>query len=495
MRKVLLNNRVSEEAMSMDPYMSATAIARDIASGKVSAREVTDFYIDRIEQFDAKINAVVVRDFEGARIAADAADAGLKAGQATGPLHGVPMTIKESYDIAGLPTTFGIPAQRDNIAATDSTVVRRFKAAGAHFIGKTNVPINLADLQSYNEIYGTTSNPWDLGRTPGGSSGGSAAALAAGMTGLDSGSDIGGSIRSPAHYCGVYGHKPTWNVISPEGHALPGNYAVGDLSVVGPMARRSEDLAVAMDVCAGPGRLDAPGWTLTLPRPRKASLADYRVAIWADDACAPVDSEITDRIAEVVDALTLAGATMSDSARPDIDFDDATLTYKYLLHGAMSRRTAPEARVRFAKVAADGADEDTSYRMVTARGQTQSHATWLDHHHERTRLRQQWNAFFDEWDILICPQTTTTAFLHDQGSPGRRTVPVNGGAQPYFQQLFWAGLITAPYLPSTVFPTGPGPSGLPIGLQAVGAEYNDYVAIDFTRLLAREIGGFVAPGM
>ena len=479
--------------MSIDPFSSATSSARDIASGRVTARELTEFYIERIEQLDTAINAVVVRDFDGARAAADAADAALKAGQVVGPLHGVPMTIKESYDIAGLPTTFGIPAQRDNIATADAAVVRRFKAAGAHFLGKTNVPINLADLQSYNDIYGTTSNPWDLGRTPGGSSGGSAAALAAGMTGLDSGSDIGGSIRNPAHYCGVYGHKPTWNVISPEGHALPGNYAVGDLSVVGPMARSSEDLAVAMDVCAGPGRLDAPGWTLTLPRPRKASLADYRVVVWADDERAPIDSEITDRIAEVVEALARAGATVSDSARPDIDFDAATLTYKYLLHGAMSRRTPPEARAKFVKVAADFADDDTSDRMVTARGQTQPHSTWLGHHHERTRLRQKWNAFFNEWDILICPQTTTTAFAHDQGPPGRRTVTVNGGAQPYFQQLFWAGLITAPYLPSTVFPTGPGSSGLPIGLQAVGAEYNDYVAIDFTRLLAREIGGFVAP--
>ena len=257
--------------MSELAYSSASQLARLIRAGAVSSRELTELYISRIERYDGDINAVVVRDFDNALAAADAADDALAKGEAAGPLHGVPMTIKESYNIAGLPTTFGQPAQAQNIATDDADVVKRFKSAGAHFMGKTNVPINLADLQSYNEIYGTTSNPWNLERTPGGSSGGSAASLAAAFCGLDSGSDIGGSIRNPAHYCGVYGHKPTWNVVSAHGHWLPGTHTANDLSVVGPMARSSEDLALAMDVIAGPPDIDAAGWSLKLPRPRRGS--------------------------------------------------------------------------------------------------------------------------------------------------------------------------------------------------------------------------------
>jgi amidase len=194
-------------------FASATELARKIRDKEISSRELTDYYIGRIERFDGDLNAVIVRDFQGARDAADAADAALAKGESLGPLHGVPMTIKESYDIAGTPTTWGIPQFKDNIATTDSDTVAKYKAAGAHFMGKTNVPLQLADFQSYNDIYGTTNNPWNTQRIPGGSSGGSAAALAAGMTGLESGSDIGGSIRNPAHFCGVYGHKPTWGVV------------------------------------------------------------------------------------------------------------------------------------------------------------------------------------------------------------------------------------------------------------------------------------------
>ena len=252
-----------------DPFATAVDIAAAIRSKAVSSLEVVDQYIDRVERYDGDINAVVVRDFERGREAAKAADAALARGDDVGPLHGVPMTIKEAYDIEGLPTTWGVPELRHNVAREDADSVRRLKAAGAVFFGKTNVPLNLADFQSFNEIYGTTNNPWNLTRTPGGSSGGSAAALAAGLTGLEAGSDIGGSIRNPAHFCGIYGHKPTWGIVSDEGHALPGVVAPADIAVVGPMARCAEDLALALDIVAGPGRTDRRGWRLDLPRPDK----------------------------------------------------------------------------------------------------------------------------------------------------------------------------------------------------------------------------------
>ncbi len=256
-------------------FESATTLVKKIKSKEISSRELTDMYIGRIEKYDPELNAVPVHNFERARAAADAADAALAKGEDLGPLHGIPMTIKEAYNVEGLPTTWGLPPFADNIAQTDAQVVKRLKGAGAHFMGLSNVPANLADFQSYNDIYGTTHNPWDLTRTPGGSSGGSAAALAAGLTALESGSDIGGSIRNPAHYCGVYGHKPTWGIVPSQGHALPGMLASPDIAVLGPLARSAEDLALSMDIVAGADPMSSGGWTLTLPKPIKTKLSEF----------------------------------------------------------------------------------------------------------------------------------------------------------------------------------------------------------------------------
>lgn len=474
-------------------FESAAALARRLKRREISSRELTDLYIERIERYDGTLNAVVVRDFERARAAADAADRALADGRDLGALHGLPMTIKESYDIEGLPTSWGIPAFKDNVAGSDAEVVRRFKAAGAHFMGKTNVPMELADFQSYNDIYGTTGNPWDPQRTPGGSSGGSAAALAAGFTGLDSGSDIGGSIRNPAHFCGVFGHKPTWGVVPMQGHALPGMVAPPDIAVVGPLGRSAEDLTLAMDVVAGPDPLHAPGWKLDLPRPAKDSLKDYRVALWPSDARAPVATEIADRVQAAGDLLAGLGARVSDTARPEIDVDQSHRLYAYMLNGVMAAGIPDEAFAGMqAQVAAlDPADDSTAANM--ARAAVQHHRDWVRNNNARETLRLAWRAFFRDWDVLLCPQMATTAFPHDHGPMDARTIRVDNEAQPYFQQVFWAGLITVAYLPSTVFPTGPSHDGLPIGLQAVSAEFNDYTCIEFARLLTRELGGFTAP--
>ena len=241
-------------------FAAAVDIAAAIQSKRVSSREVTQHYIERIESLDKSVNAMCVRVFEQALEAADQADQALVRNEVAGPLHGVPMSIKESYVLEGTPATWGIPAYRDNVARADGLAVARFKAAGAHFLGKTNVPIDLGDFQSYNEIYGTTNNPWNLGRTPGGSSGGSAAALAAGFTALEAGSDIGGSIRTPAHFCGVFGHKPTWGIVPMQGHELMAGVPDADLSVCGPLARDPRDLRLAMQIMAQPAGRQAVGW-------------------------------------------------------------------------------------------------------------------------------------------------------------------------------------------------------------------------------------------
>ena len=474
-------------------FASACDLAKKIRDKEISSRELTDLYIERIERLDGDLNAVVVRDFEGARAAADQADRALAEGREVGPLHGVPVTIKEAYNIAGLPTTWGVPPFKDNIAAEDSESVKRLKAAGAHFLGKTNVPLNLGDFQSYNEIYGTTRNPWNTERTPGGSSGGSAAALAAGLCGLESGSDVGGSIRNPAHFCGVYGHKPTWNIVPQQGHALPGMLATPDIAVVGPLARSAEDLALCLDVVSGPDPLVERGWRLALPPPRHGKLSDYRVALWPTDPMAPVAGEVADRVQQVGERLAALGATVSDSARPAFDTTRSHETYLHMLGGVMSAGLPEEVLAAMEEVAAGLDPEDRSYDAVTARASIQKHGEWVRHNNRREALRMAWRDFFEDWDILLCPQMATAAFEHDHRPMHERTISVDGSARPYFEQLFWAGLVTVAYLPSTVFPTGASTEGLPIGLQAVSTEYADHTCIDFARLLADEMGGFVPP--
>ena len=479
--------------MSHYAYQSAVALARAIASKEVSSLELTDMYIDRVESIDPDINAVVVKDFERGREAARAADSAIAAGKAHGPFHGVPMTIKEAYDIEGLPTTWGFPEFEHNIATADSEMVIKMKRAGAHFFGKTNVPRSLADFQSFNDIYGTTNNPWHLESTPGGSSGGSAAALAAGLTGLEAGSDIGGSIRNPAHFCGIYGHKPTWGIVSDAGHALPGQAAPADIAVVGPMARSAEDLKVSMEVSAGPASHDVVGWQLKLPMPSKTHLRDFRVAIWTNDDMAPVSQEISDRVQSIGDMLSRLGATVSDSARPEIDIEQSHDTYSSLLWGVMGAElSAEEKRDYHARLSQlDPNDHSIAANMI--RYSIQSHGNWAEHNNKRFLIRQRWQRFFDDWDIVICPQTATTAFPQDETGYLGRKIIVDNVEQDYFQQVFWSGLVTVAHLPSTVFPTGLSQAGLPIGLQAVGAEFNDYITIDFTRLMAQEIGGFIPP--
>jgi len=457
--------RSGDGALGFD---TAVELAARLRRKELSSVELTEYFIGRIEKFDGKLDAVVVRDFDRALAAAKAADAKLARGETLGPLHGLPMTIKESFDIAGLPTTWGVPDAARNVPREDAVVVTRFEKAGAHFLGKTNVPFMLGDFQSYNEIYGTTNNPWDVGRTPGGSSGGSAATLAAGMTALDSGSDIGGSIRNPSHYCGVYGHKPTLGIVPSRGHEPPGVPPVPqdpDLAVVGPLARSAEDLALALDLVAGPDILQAPGWRLELPPPRGTELRGLRVALWPDDPIAPVSREISDRVATIGDRLARLGATVSDKARPAFPAAESHQVYMKLLGSVVG----PPVGV------------PVDYR------------TWAGLNGQRGFYRVQWQTFFRNWDVLVCPIAATTAFQHDHRPIPHRKLAVDAAERPYMEQIFWAGLATLCYLPSTVFPTGLSRDGLPIGLQAIGAEFDDRTTIEFARLMADQLGGFVPP--
>ncbi len=480
--------------MSEIAFLSAIELSDLIREKKISSTELTEHYIDRIERLDGEINAVVVRDFDAARAAARAADKALADGLELGPLHGVPMTIKEQYHVSGLPTTFGYPALAKNVPDWDADAVIAYRKAGAILMGKTNTPTGGSDFQTYNDVYGTTNNPWDTGRAPGGSSGGSAAALSAGMTAVEAGSDIGGSIRNPAHFCGVYGHKPTYGIVSQCGHSTLLRPSSGpDLVVCGPLARSAEDLALFLETISGPDAMNGKGWRLNLPRPEKKKLAEFRVALWPTDNHAPVDAEIADRIQDLGETLAGLGATVSDAARPDIDIRGGFETYLHLLHSLMGAGVPPGQYEQNKQYAEATDPSDLSDTAIMSRAMVLSHAGWLAANGHREQLRYAWDAFFSDWDILLCPQMATTAFAHDHTPFSQRSLEVNGQPQPYFQQLFWSGIVTGPLLPSTVFPTGLSKAGLPIGVQAVGNAFDDYRTIDFARLMALEIGGFQAP--
>jgi amidase len=474
-------------------FSSAADLARLIQRKEISSLELTRYYLERIERFDGALNAVVARDFERALDAAKVSDESLARGTRLGLLHGVPMTIKEAFDVSGLPTTWGEAAQRNNLARNDATVVERLKAAGAHFMGKTNVPLRLADWQSYNDIYGTTNNPWNTGRSPGGSSGGSAAALAAGLTGLEFGSDVGGSIRNPSHFCGVYGHKPTYGIVPTYGHNPPGVVSAPDLNVVGPMGRSAEDLQLALDAVAGPDLFRSSGWRLELPPPKARTLRGLRVAIWPQENSVPTSREISDRVQEVGEVLARAGAVVSDRARPEISPREMHDTYLSLLGSAGLVNLPDEYYSVTQGWAAELDANDKSPLAVLTRARVLDHRSWSDHDEARTNHRLRWRAFFDDWDIVICPIFATTAYEHDHRPKLERVLAVDTARTSHYEHYFWVGLATVAYLPSTAFPSGLSNDGLPIGLQIIGPEYGDRTTIEVARLIAQELGGFRAP--
>jgi len=475
-------------------FVSATELSAEIRDRRIGCVELLDFYLARAERHNPALNAIVVWQVDRARERARAADAALARGERWGPLHGIPMTVKESFNVAGLPTTFGNPLWKENIADGNAFLIERLLQAGAIIFGKTNVPYMLADAQSYNDIYGTTNNPWDPTRSPGGSSGGEAATLAAGLSALGAGSDIAGSLRNPAHYSGVYGHKPTWGLISTRGHAPPGIMTPTDISVVGPMARHAEDLGLALRALAGPDLLQRAAWRIELPAARRRRLGGFRVAVWASSPLCRIDTSVSDLFDRAIDAIARAGATVDDAARPGLDDEEHNRLFMLLLRAATASRMRDEDFVRQQEIVKTLTDDDVSDRAAVARGATLLHRAWGAANERRTKLRYAWQEFFKRFDVLLTPVAATAAFPHDR-NPDRdkRTVSVNGKTAPYADQLFFAGLASLSYLPATAAPIGLTGEGLPVGLQIIGPEGEDLTTIEFARLLAAEIGGFAAP--
>ena len=478
------------------PYRTAEELLQALANRRVSSRELVDEAIARIEALDHRINAVVVRDFERARAAADDADAALSRGERR-PLLGLPMTVKEQFTIAGLPTTWGYPNFRDWRAAADCLPVQRLKAAGAVILGMTNVPLGLADWQSYNEIYGTTNNPWDVTRTPGGSSGGAAAALAAGFVPLELGSDIGGSLRAPAHFCGVFSHKPSLDLVPQRGAGPPRTPVVpvrGDLAVAGPMARSAADLALELAILAGPDELaEGVGYRLALPPPRHERLAGFRALVINGHPLCPTAANVAAALDALTERLAKLGVDIVRESPKLPDLALTTRTYVELLAAFFAADLPPDRLEAVTAAARSLSADDRSIAACRLRGFTISHAEWILASRRRGALRGRWLALFDDIDVVLCPAMPTAAFLHDHTPMAARELDIDGQKRPYSDQLAWAGPATLNGLPATTAPIGRTETGLPIGVQIIGGYLDDRTTIAFADMLEREFGGFTPP--
>ena len=473
--------------------MDATKMASLVRTKQITCLALLEAHFDRVDALNPSLNAIIWQDRDGARERAAILDTEVAQGVFRGPLHGVPITVKEAFDFAGSPSTWGNPELAQNYPAQNSDVVQRYLDAGANLFGKTNVPLNLADWQSFNAIYGTTNNPWDMSRGPGGSSGGSAAALATGMSALEAGSDIGSSIRNPAHYCGVFGLKPTLGVVSEQGHSLPGWHTDIDIAVTGPMARSARDLMLAFELLAGPDRYSKDTWSLHCPTDLREDISDFKIALKLSDAACPVDQAYQDRLADFAEKLSKAGATVRE-IEPELDTSDYFNTYLTLLGAAMGFGISADAvAVERAEMEAKTTGVIRDIMTTRLNGRDMRHSDWMVADNKRRLARQLFDNFFQDWDILLTPVCASAAFPHNHsGQRYERALTINGAQQPEMQQLFWSGYSGVVGLPSAVGPMD-FVGSLPVGYQAIAGHGKDRTALAFASCVENQIYSFTAP--
>lgn len=481
--------------MADDPALwSATRQAEAIRSKELSSRELLDELAARIERLNPAVNAVVTLDLEGGREAAAAADEATARGDATGPLHGLPITMKDALSVEGMRSTGGAVELTDHVPTADADCVARVRDAGAFVFAKTNVPRWSGDLQTYNEIFGTTNNPWDLERGPGGSSGGAATSVALGFTSFEIGTDIGGSIRVPSAYCGVAGHKPSYGLVATGGYLdhVAGGFTEPDVNVHGPIARFVDDLELLMGVLAAPAPDRSKAWRVELPPPRHATIADFRVAVWADEAACPVSADTVAAVEAAGQALVEAGSRVDRTARPDIDADAAARLGLGLVGAAVTPAMSDDEYAFVESMVGDPNLSEADAQTVAA--YATNHRTWLSMDRERTHIRRAWAAFFEDHDVLVCPVIASPPFLHQQdGTMADRMIDIDGTSRRYTDLLWWTILIGMAYLPSTVVPAGRTADGLPVGVQIVGPYLDDRTTIAVARSVSKRLGGIEPP--
>jgi amidase len=482
--------------MAADPFASASSLAAALRARQISAAELLDLQLRRIARFNPVLNAIAIPTEEEARGRAAAADRAAARGDWLGPLHGLPITIKDCIDTVGVPTTAGVPARAHAPAITSAPAARRLLDAGAVLLGKTNVATNAGDWQAENALFGRSNNPWDLSRTPGGSTGGGAAALAAGLTALELGSDIGGSIRVPAAFCGLYGHRPSDTAVPRYGYVpgWPSYNPAMVLNVLGPLARSAADLDLSLGVIAGPVVGEDVAWRLMMPPAREENLSAFRVAVLPMVGWLPVDDEIHTALDDVVALLRGLGARVAEATPDGFDLYEHEALYTSLL-GLMELTTRGLSEEERRDMVEDARRSSNPFGPAHAVGLTASAATLLSLLDARERCREGFRDFFRQWDVLLAPVTLTPAFEHiPEAVPlDERTLRIDGVAVPYERMTVFPGVATLPGLPATAFPCGRTRGGLPIGLQAIGPYLEDRTPIRFAQLLEREMGGFVAP--
>lgn len=474
----------------LDAFSPAERMGRALRARECSAKELLEAHLRRIERFDPPLNSIVVRDFGCARRDAELADQRLNRGESS-PWLGVPITVKESIDVEGLPSTAGVPQRRGHVAPRDAPSVARLRAAGAVILGKTNVCTWLADFNADNPVYGRTNSPYDLSRTPGGSSGGSAS-LAAGLCAMDLGSDLGGSLRVPAAFCGLWGHRPSETAVPNSGHfpgsPLPNSAAI--MAIQGPQARSAIDLELALDAIAGPDAGLDIGWKLQLPRARHDRLADFRVAILPPLPWLAVDWQIMAALDRLADDLPRFGTHVQRVQPPGIDPVESYALFRRMMAVMVSPRWPAEHRV---EVAARKRASGERFQAEEARGLEATSADYLIWHEQRETLRDLWRAFFRSFDVLLTPVTLGPAFEHTEIPPSERKLHIDGREMEFDYTSFYPGLSNLPGHPATAFPMGVNDAGLPIGLQAIGPFLEDRTPIRFAQLVEEELGGFVPP--
>ena len=465
-------------------FAPATEQLRLLETGKIGAAELLELYLERTDRFNPAYNLVVAFDRDRARASAHEIDRQRASGEPLGPLAGLPITIKDSFEVTGMPTTCGFEHLRDHRPERDADAVTLLREAGANVFGKTNLPTGASDWQSFNPVYGISRNPWNPDRTVGGSSGGAAGAVAAGFTAFELGSDIGGSIRIPAHFCGVFGHKPTYGLVPVRGQIPPppGMLSQPELGVAGPIARSAEDIALLMDVLAGP-----------LAAPRRERLEDFRVGVWMGDGAYRLDGAYRAALEAYIADLRQAGARIEDVVLP-VDPHESYETYLQVLF-AIVGAPAPQEADAFEALA----DKDeTGIAAKLARYMRTSLGEWFALAETRAHLFRAWAAWFCDYDLLLCPAVPVVAFPHMAEGSGVhsdqlfRRVTIDGQPAPYLD-FTWQGLALVANLPATVMPTGKFVEGLPTGLQIIGPHRQDRTNIRFAELAAQACGAFVPP--
>lgn len=491
---------MSKPAYDDAAWLSATEQLAALDAKDVSSVELVDLYLKRIAASNPALNAIVTVDERGARAAAEAADDARAKGVDLGPLHGLPITVKDSYETAGLRTTCGMRDLADNVPAQDAEAVARLRESGAVIIGKTNMPTGNQDVQSGNPVFGRSNNPWDLSRSPGGSAGGGAAATAAGLTGFDYGSEIGGSTRIPAHYCGLYGHKVTWRSVPLVGHIPPGpgdptRWAEPDMACAGMQARGARDILPALEATVGPSRRDG-GFSYTLAPPRATQLKDFRVAVWADDPYCPIDNDVRSALQDALDALREVGATVTEHpASLPIELETSHSIFERLVYGAFSIDRSTLSARSVAALTARMARHPRGDATKALRGVSQSHRAWLFADAARQQIRDGWVTFFEEFDVLLMPVAPTAALAHHDKDHDRwgRVIDVDGQPRSYWDQVKWNAIANIAGCPATTMPVAFNPAGLPVGIQAMGPAGADKTTVEFAALLTEVVGGYQIP--